>query len=179
MVSDVSTSTSHADGAVRSLVRTKRISTLCLTPSATLQRFPNVVPATSTSFVDVAHRVRRYNDSRTSHADGAVRSLVRTKRISTLFLTTLQRFPNVAHRVRRYRGSRTMATLPPFTRSWDTRHGAGGQMSLAQVPGTLRWSVVPPYVPGTMAKLVALRMYPLAVATFLGWVLGALAVKGF
>jgi hypothetical protein len=30
-----------------------------------------------------------------------------------------------------------------------------------------------------MAKLVALRMYPLAVATFLGWVLGALVVKGF
>jgi hypothetical protein len=52
-------------------------------------------------------------------------------------------------------------------------------MSLAQVSDTLRWGVVPPYVPGTMAKLVALRMYPLAVATFLGWVLGALVVRGF
>jgi hypothetical protein len=52
-------------------------------------------------------------------------------------------------------------------------------MSLAQVSGTLRWDVVPPYVLGTMAKLVALRMYPLAVATFFGCVLGALVVKGF
>ena len=72
-----------------------------------------------------------------------------------------------------------MATLQPSTISWDTWRGSGGQMSLAQVSDTLRWGVVPPYVPGTMAKLVALRMYPLAVATFLGLVLGTLVVKGF
>jgi len=30
-----------------------------------------------------------------------------------------------------------------------------------------------------MVKQVALRMYPLAVATFLGWALGALVVKVF
>jgi hypothetical protein len=30
-----------------------------------------------------------------------------------------------------------------------------------------------------MAKHVAFRIYPLAVATLFGWVLGALVVKGF